>query len=67
MEVRQVVLDQPSDDPGDRLHATAHAWASDTATATDVTIEVVRAGGDRVRVTTLVAEAGPLVAMKSRP
>lgn len=25
LEVRQADLDRPSDDPGDRLHATAHA------------------------------------------
>ena len=27
LEVRQVELDNPSDDPGDRLHASAHAAA----------------------------------------
>jgi hypothetical protein len=43
LEVRQVELDMPSDDPGDRLHASAHAWANDTAT--DVTLEVIRANG----------------------
>jgi len=43
LEVRQVELDHPSDDPGDRLHASAHAWANDTAT--DLTIEVVRSDG----------------------
>jgi hypothetical protein len=62
LEVRQVELDMPSDDPGDRLHASAHAWANDAAT--DVTLEVVRANGERFEVTTLVAEPGPLVAMK---
>lgn len=31
LEVRQVEIDQPSDDPGDRLHASSHAWANDTA------------------------------------
>jgi hypothetical protein len=62
LEVRQVELDQPSDDPGDRLHAAAHAWANDTAT--EVAIEVLRAGGDHVDVTTLVAEPGPIIAMK---
>lgn len=62
LEVRQVELDQPSDDPGDRLHASAHAWASDTAS--DLTIEVVSPRGDRVEVTTPVAEPGPLIAMK---
>jgi len=25
-EVRQSEIDHPSDDPGDRLHASAHAW-----------------------------------------
>ena len=62
LEVRQIELDQPSDDPGDRLHASAHAWANDTAT--DVTIEVIRSDGERVAVTTPVAEPGPLIAMK---
>jgi hypothetical protein len=32
LEVRQIEIDQPSDDPGDRLHAFAHARASDSAT-----------------------------------
>jgi hypothetical protein len=62
LEVRQVELDQPSDDPGDRLHASAHAWANDTAS--ELAIEVVRVGGERVEVTTPVAEPGPLIAMK---
>jgi hypothetical protein len=62
LEVRQVELDRPSDDPGDRLHASAHAWAHDTAT--DLTIEAVRHGGERVEATTPVAEPGPLIAMK---
>ncbi|WP_225858040.1 nucleotidyl transferase AbiEii/AbiGii toxin family protein [Rhodococcus wratislaviensis] len=62
LEVRQVELDHPSDDPGDRLHASAHAWANDTATG--MTIEVIRTGGERVVVTTPVAEPGPLIAMK---
>jgi hypothetical protein len=62
LEVRQADLDHPSDDPGDRLHASAHAWAY--ATATEVTIEVLTAGGRRLDVTTPMAETGPLVAMK---
>lgn len=62
LEVRQVEIDQPSDDPGDRLHAAAHAWANDSAT--DLTIEVVSRGGEQVEVTTPVAEPGPLIAMK---
>lgn len=41
LEVRQAELDRPSDDPGDRLHASAHAWANDTAT--DLTIDVLPA------------------------
>ena len=43
LEVRQVEIDQPSDDPGDRLHASAHAWANDTAS--EVTIEVASMRG----------------------
>jgi hypothetical protein len=62
LEVRQIEIDQPSDDPGDRLHAFAHAWASDTATG--LTIEVVPLSGGHVEVSALVAEPGPLVAMK---
>ena len=62
LEVRQVEIDQPSDDPGDRLHAFAHAWASDSAT--EVTIEVAPLSGAHVEVSALVAEPGPLVAMK---
>lgn len=62
LEVRQVEIDQPSDDPGDRLHAFAHAWASDSAT--EVTIEVAPLRGAHVEVSALVAEPGPLVAMK---
>lgn len=62
LEVRQVELDLPSDEPGDRLHASAHAWANDSAT--DLTIEVVLSDGTHVEVTTPVAEPGPLIAMK---
>lgn len=62
LEVRQVELDRPSDDPGDRLHASAHAWAHDSAT--DIAVEVITRGGERVEATTPVAEPGPLIAMK---
>jgi hypothetical protein len=62
LEVRQVELDVPSADSGDRLHASAHAWAWETATA--LTIEVVRSDRQAVQVTTLVAEPGRLIAIK---
>jgi hypothetical protein len=62
LEVRQIEIDRPSDDPGDRLHASAHAWASDSAT--EVTIAVPSSSGPSVEVSTLVAEPGPLIAMK---
>ncbi|MEO3936590.1 prevent-host-death protein [Dermatophilaceae bacterium Soc4.6] len=62
LEVRQIELDRPSDDPGDRLYASARAWAHDTAT--DLTIEVLLSGHSSITVTTLVAEPGPLIAMK---
>jgi hypothetical protein len=62
LEVRQAEIDQPSDDPGDRLHASAHAWANDSAT--DLTIDVSTRTGEHVQVTTPVAEPGPLIAMK---
>lgn len=57
LEVRQIEIDQPSDDPGDRLHAIAHAWANDSAT--EVTIEVAPLSGAHVEVSALVAEPGP--------
>ncbi|OJF11559.1 prevent-host-death protein [Couchioplanes caeruleus subsp. caeruleus] len=62
LEVRQIELDLPSTDPGDRLHASAHAWANDTAT--NMTLQVSRSNGEHLEVATLVAEPGPLVAMK---
>jgi hypothetical protein len=62
LQVRQVELDRPSDDPGDRLHASAHSWAYDTAT--ELTLEVIRPPAATLTVTTPVAEPGPLIAMK---
>jgi hypothetical protein len=62
LEVRQIEIDRPSDDPGDRLHAFAHAWANDSAT--EVSVEVVPFRGAHIKVSALVAEPGPLVAMK---
>lgn len=63
LAVRQAELDHPSDDPGDRLHAAAHAWAHDTAT--EVTITAIRAPAEPpLTVTARVAEPGPLIAMK---
>lgn len=62
LEVRQAEIDRPSEDPGDRLHAAAHAWANDSAT--DLIIEVANRRGEHVEVTTPVAEPGPLIAMK---
>jgi hypothetical protein len=48
--VRQIEIDEPSDDPGDRLHAFAHAWATDTAT--EVAIAVASSNGPPVEVST---------------
>lgn len=62
LEVRQVELDDPSDDPTDRLHASSHAWAFESAT--DVVLCVVVDGVLMVEATVPVAEPGPLVAMK---
>jgi hypothetical protein len=45
-----------------RLACSIHAWASDSAT--EVTIEVAPLSGAHVEVSALVAEPGPLVAMK---
>lgn len=63
LEVNQAELDHPSDDSGDRLHASAHAWASETAS--EVTIVVM---GDRREIfesiPSLIAQPGPLIAMK---
>lgn len=58
LEVRQLELDHPSDDPGDRLHASAHAWASDTAT--EVALEVVRRDGQMIEATALASVARDL-------
>lgn len=64
LEVRSSELTDPSDDPGDRLHAFSHAWAADTATA--ISVEVLSARGGEVisSATAQMAEPGPLVAMK---
>lgn len=62
LEVRPRELDAPSDDPGDRLHASSHAWAHDSAT--DLTLAVDSSEREAIEVTTPVAEPGPLVAMK---
>lgn len=66
LTVNQADLDQPSDYVGDRLYATAHAWAH--ATATELTVQVVRQqDGQRIvdaAAVTSFAEPGPLVAMK---
>lgn len=62
LQVRQAEIDVPSDDPGDRLHAAAHAWANESAT--EMVIEVIGSSGAHVQVRTLVAEPGSLVAMK---
>lgn len=62
LEVRQVELDRPSDDPGDRLHARAHAWANDLTSI--VTIEMVTRDRVSFAVAARIAEPGPLIAMK---
>ncbi|MBW8803599.1 MAG: hypothetical protein JF587_07020 [Catenulisporales bacterium] len=63
LEVSDYEVEHLPEDPNDRLHVLSHAWA--VATASPVAIEVghgVRSDG--YRVTTRVAEPGPLVAMK---
>lgn len=62
LEVRQIELDEPSDNPGDRLHASSHAWAYDTAT--DLRVTVTSSESAVRRVTARFAEPGPLIAMK---
>jgi hypothetical protein len=59
LEVSDADLATLSDDPNDRLHVLAHAWAA--ATATPVT---VRVAGSPEPLTARVAEPGPLVATK---
>jgi hypothetical protein len=62
LEVNQAEIDDPSDDAGDRLHATSHSWAHDTATS--VTIVARGRHGADIEVEVLVAQPGPIVAMK---
>jgi hypothetical protein len=63
LEVRQTELDNPSEDAGDRLHATSHAWAQESAT--ELSIRATASSGEIVvEVIPLVAEPGALVAMK---
>lgn len=62
LEVRQAELELPSDDPGDRLHAAAHAWAYESASRVEISVQGTR--GKPVVVSASVAETGPLVAMK---
>lgn len=62
LQVRQIEIDEPSDDPGDRLHATSHAWAFESATAVHVSA-VARDGTSRAALAR-IAEPGPLIAMK---
>ncbi|WP_218974396.1 hypothetical protein [Streptomyces sp. NP160] len=62
LTVRQIEIDRPSDDAGDRLFASSHAWAHDSATP--VAVSAVQADGTLVTARTLVATPGPLVAMK---
>jgi hypothetical protein len=63
LEVNQAEIDNPSDDVGDRLFATSHAWAWDSATP--VSIQVMSLARDPLVVASaLVAEPGPIVAMK---
>jgi len=58
LEVTDAELAELPEDPTDRLHVLSHAWAA--ATCTPIIIRTVGAPDLRV----LVAEAGPLVAMK---
>jgi hypothetical protein len=61
--INQADIDHPSDNVGDRLHAMSHAWAQETAT--DVAISVVAANHSVLaEAAALVAQPGPLVAMK---
>jgi hypothetical protein len=58
LEVTDAELAALPDDPTDRLHVLAHAWAAATAT-----LLVIRAD-NIAEVTVAVAEPGPLIAMK---
>ena len=63
IQVNQAEIEKPSDDPGDRLHASSHAWALDTATPIEIS-SVDRATGTTASISALVATPGALVAMK---
>jgi hypothetical protein len=58
LEIAESDLDRLPEDPSGRLYVLAHAWAADTATPVHIRAHQV----DDVRV--LVAEPGPLIAMK---
>lgn len=63
LEVNPAEIDIPSDDPGDRLHATSHSWALESATSLSVSARATRRGAE-VLASPQMAEPGPLVAMK---
>ncbi len=58
LEVTDDELASLAEDPGDRLHVLAHAWAA--GTASPMTLRV----GRSEQVTVNMAEPGPLIAMK---
>lgn len=63
LEVADWELEELPDDPTDRLHVLAHAWAAATATSMTIQVESSREALPE-RVSARVAEPGPLIAMK---
>jgi hypothetical protein len=58
LQVTDADVDDLPDDPTDRLHVLAHAWAASTATA------LILAADELPPLTVAVAEPGPVIAMK---
>jgi len=58
LEVTDAEVDDLPDDPTDRLHVQAHAWAASTASDLDLEADELQP------MTVRVAEPGPLIAMK---
>jgi hypothetical protein len=58
LEVTDKELGSLPEDPGDRLHVLAHAWAA--ATSSRVTLRI----GGAEQLVVAMAESGPLIAMK---
>jgi len=58
LEVTDAELDSLPDDPGDRLHVLAHAWAAASSSPVTLRTDALE------NLTVDIAEPGPLIAMK---